>query len=92
MVLLCSSMCFSFSEDNNTHVVFSYLAQFASKRIRFSHFLGFCLFKTSILVIDAGDFSIKICHLDSSKNAKLRSLQLNPDHRTCKGNKRICRF
>lgn len=59
VILLCSSGCFSFSEDTNTCVVFGYLAQFSSWYVIFSHSLSFCLFNASFLVFNAMDSSIK---------------------------------
>lgn len=58
VVLLCSSTCFSLSEETNTHVGFGYMAQFSSQYIRFSHFLVFCQFNVSLWVINAGNSSI----------------------------------
>lgn len=93
VILLCSSGCFSFSEDTNASVGFGYLAQFSSWYIIFSHSLFFCLFNASFLVFNAVDSSIKkILQPGSSWNEKLMALPLNADNSNRKGNKRICRF
>lgn len=74
VVSLRSSSCFSLSEDTNTRVGFGYLAHFSSWYIRFSHCLGFCLFNTSLLVINAVDSSIKKSFIQTAVGMKSSGL------------------
>lgn len=72
VVSICSSSCFSLSEDTNTWV--GYLAHFSSWYIRFSRCLGFCLFNTSHLVINAVDSSIKKSFIQTAVGMKSSGL------------------
>lgn len=100
VVLVCSSTCFSLSEETNTHVGFGYMAQFSSQYIGFSHFLVFCQFNVSLWVINVGNSSINSFSRQVAVRMQISGLcywtlitGLGKEIRGLvgKGNKRICR-